>query len=199
MNMRISDILQNKNTGPLTEHELKLLKSCTQFLHESCGQPLLKNLSPTYNNFAKVKVRFHGRRDAFIDTFNEALEDKFNVSNLHQRAIFANGIKSFAVNEGAEAFYIFPKNGYNFMYSKEVVNSNVEYKHTFENLFEQFGEDGDHVATIVADLLQYTYTSVALNEGINVGAEIILYNVPFYYAVKQSTVENYQSLLSLLK
>jgi hypothetical protein len=135
----------------------------------------------------------------FIETFNEAFEEKFNVSNLHQRAIFANGAKSFVTNEGAEPFYVFPKNGYNFMYSPEVTNSNVEYKHTFEDLFEQFGEDNDNVATIIADLLQYTYTSTELSEGVTAGAEIILYNIPFYYAVKQSSVENYQSLLSLIK
>jgi hypothetical protein len=198
--MRISDILQNnKPDYPIAEHELAILKTCTQFLGESGDQPILKNLSPSYDSFTKVKVRFHGRSNIFIETFNGAFEEKFNISNLHQRAIFANGVRSFTEKQDAEPFYIFPRNGYQFMYSGEVENSNEEYKHTFDDLFEQFGKDGDHVAAIVTDLLRYTYTTQNLDEGIASGAEIILYNIPFYYAVKQSIVGNYDSLLSHIK
>ena len=134
----------------------------------------------------------------FIETFNNAFEEKYNVSNLHQKAIFANGPKSFIEQSTAEPFYIFPRNGYKFMYSKEVENSNEEYKHTLDNLFDQLGEEDNNASTIVAELLQYTYTSNNLYEGVVSGSEIILYNIPFYYAVRRSAFENYESLLSCL-
>lgn len=198
--MRISDILQpSQELYQISQYERDLLTSCNQFIAESHGHPLIKNLSPNYDNFAKVKVRFHGRQDVFIETFNAAFEHMCNVSNLHQRAIFANGEKSFVMKEDAEPFYIFPINGYKFMYSKEVVNSNTEYKHTFDELLEQFDENDTRATDIITELLQYTYVSQDLYEGIVGGSEVILYNVPFYYAIKQTAVDDYDSLLSIIR
>jgi hypothetical protein len=198
--MRISDILEpSYDLYQISQYERNLLSSCGQFITESHGYPLIKNLSVTYNDFAKVKVRFHGRHDVFIETFNNAFEHIGNVSNLHQRAIFANGEKSFRPKDNTEPYYIFPINGYKFMYNKNVVNSNTEFKHTFDELLEQF-DGGDNTAVdIVTQLLQYTYVSQDLHEGIVSGSEVILYNIPFYYAIKQKSVSDYNNLLSLIQ
>jgi hypothetical protein len=198
--MRISDILEpSYDLYQISQHERNLLNSCDQFIAESRGCPLIKNLSANYNDFAKVKVRFHSRHDVFIETFNNAFEDIGNVSNLHQRAIFANGEKSFRPKDNAEPYYIFPITGYKFMYNKNVANSNTEFKHTFDELLEQF-DGGDNTAVdIVTQLLQYTYVSQDLHEGIVSGSEVVLYNIPFYYAIKQKSVGDYDSLLSSIQ
>ncbi len=201
--MKIIDILQtDNNVTNISLSERRLLKTCTQFLYESKEQPLLKNLRlknlrEYHKTVTKVKVRFHNRTNIVIETFNSAFEQKHGISNLHQRSIFANGIKSF--NEGVDMkpYYIFPKNGYKFMYNVGVENYNETYKYTFDSLHEQFG-DTAHAATLMTDLLQYTYTSSNLAEGISTGAEIIIYDIPFYYAVSQEAIE-YPALLSLLK
>lgn len=190
--MRINDLYRNHESTI----EVQLLKTkCTQFFKESCGLPLLKNLSSAYNDFHKVKVRKR-KSDVgdFTETFNEAFETQH--PGLRQRAVFANGSVSFQplVCEEFEPFYVFPIDGYHFMYSKEVQNSGHEYKQVFETLFEQFGEEKGNA--VLTDLLRFTYTSKALNEGIESGSEIIIYGVPYFYAMRTTAVEEYDELLS---
>jgi|SRR5271157_483334 len=189
--MRINDLyITHEST-----REVHLLKTnCKQFFSESSSLPLFKNLSSSYGDFHKVKVRKRkGESSDFTETFNEAFENQH--PGLRQRAIFANGSKSFQpiTNEEFEPFYIFPIDGYKFMYSSEVENSGHEYKQVFETLFDQFGEEkGNEVLT---DLLRFTYTAKSLNEGIESGSEIILYGIPYFYAMKVSAVEDYAALL----
>jgi len=192
--MRINDLLHTHQYSK----EIYLLKSsCAQFIKESQGQPLFKNLSVGYNNFDKIKVRKRkGEASDFTETFNEAFEQQH--PGLRQRAIFANGSPSFQpLFDGVvEPFYVFPIDGYKFMYSKEVENSGQEYKQVFDTLFEQFGEEkGNEVLT---DLLKFTYTSQNLNEGITSGSEIIIYGIPYFYAIRTNTADNYQELLSTI-
>lgn len=189
--MRVDDFIQE----PVECKELHLLNErCSQFIRESQGSPLLKNLSSKYSDVQKVKVR-RKKGEEFDEAFNEAFEDK--LRDLRQRAIFANGIDSFLAEDGdLEPFYVFPIDGYRFLYSKEVTNSGHSYKAVFDSLFETFGEDegGD----IITSLLRFTYVSETLHEGIELGSEIICYNIPFYYAVRESVVDDYDELLTTI-
>ena len=193
--MRINDLY----TSHESTKEFQLLKkNCSQFFLESCGLPLLKNLSNSSDALHKVKVRKRkGEIGDFTETFNEAFETQH--PGLRQRAIFANGIASFQpiqTNE-SQPCYIFPIDGYKFMYSREVENSGHEYKQVFETLFEQFGEEkGNEVLT---DLLRFTYTSKNLNEGIETGSEIIIYGIPYFYAYKVNATDGYEHLLSKIR
>ena len=83
------------------------------------------------------------------------------------------------------------------MYSREVTNSNDAYQKAFDSILEQFNSKNE-AEQIIADLLQYTYVSDTLNEGITSQAEIILYNMPYYYAVRSNTID-YGELLTSLK
>jgi hypothetical protein len=192
--MRINELYQSHQYS----REIQVLRtSCTQFLKESSGTPIFKNLSTEYGDFHKVKVRKRkGETGDFTETFNEAFE--LQHPGLRQRAIFANGATSFQpLYDGVmEPYYVFPIDGYKFMYSREVENSGQEYKQVFDTLFEQFGEEkGNEVLT---DLLRFTYTSQNLHEGIVSGSEIIIYGIPFFYAIRSSVIENYQDLLSTI-
>lgn len=186
--MYLEDIFQSKNRDEI----YPILQECKQFLEESNGHPLLKNLPMNYNDIHKVKVRKRKRKDDFTNIFNEAFED---IPNLRQRAIFANGKASLQeAKEGEEAFYIFPIDGYKFMYSPEVSNSKEDYKNAFEVILENFDDK-----EVMEELLKYTYTKKNLVEGISNGSEIIIYNIPYFYAVRQSSIEDYKSLLDIDK
>lgn len=188
--MRVDDLIRESRE----QEELRILKTrCSQFLEDSNSLPLLKNLPETYGDFHKVKVRKRKGEDDFTETFNEAFEEEH--TDLWQRAVFANGLTSFEPEDGDfETFFIFPINGYKYMYCAEVENSSQEYKQVFDNIFEEFGsEKGQDVIT---DLLRFTYVQEELDKGIETGAEIVIYNIPFYYAIRTSSIGDYDALLT---
>lgn len=193
--MRVDDLIRSNDTY----EELQILHNrCPQFLEEADDQPLMKNLPVKYGDFHKVKVRKRKHQDDdFVETFNEAFEDE--LRDLRERAVFANGPISFdpAENDELEPFYIFPIDGYRFMYSKEVENSSQDYKTVFDSIFEEFGADKGN--EVITDLLKFTYTATNLKEGIESGSEVILYNIPYFYAIRASTVDDYTQLLTSLK
>ena len=191
--MDIDDLLKDPNSE---SGELWLLNTrCSQFICESGTIPLLKNLPVSYEDFHRVKVRKRKIDDEFDNVFNEAFCDE--VYQLRQRAMFANGPDSFevAVDERSEPFFVFPIDGFKFMYSSEVKNSNDDYKAVFETIVERCGDDS---LDMVTDLLKFTYTHERLCEGLENGCEIIIYNIPFYYALRASTVDDYDELLTSL-
>lgn len=176
--------------------EVQLIKSeCSQFLKESASLPLLKTLPNTYYNFHKVKVRLQKRKDSVTEVFERAFGQTF--VNIRQRSVFAYPSPQ-PIAEGVDQFYIFPVNGYKFLYSKEVTNSSSDYKRMVDTLFEQF-EDQNKASEMVSDLLKYTYSSASLHEGIVSDSEIILYGIPYYYAVRVDACQGYSSLLGLAK
>lgn len=180
------DITSIKNT---------LHVECSQFLTESEGNPLFKNLQISYNNFQKVKIRLKKRVDTITEVFNETFKNE--THHLSQRAIFSSGVKNVEETETTEPFFIFPVNGYRFLYSKEVTSSSDQYKHVFESLLSTL-HDNQTALELVSDILKFSYESKNLVEGINSEAEIIIYNIPYYYAVRSSLVDSYEDLLTAI-
>jgi hypothetical protein len=192
--MIIEDLIGS--SAGLGVREVQTIKAeCSQFLKESAGLPLLRSLPQTYYNFHKVKVRLQKRRDSVTDVFERAFGSTF--VNLRQRAIFTYP-RTPELTENTEPFYVFPINGYKFLYSKEVTNSSSDYKRVVDTLFQQF-EDQQQASDIVTELLKYTYSSTSLHEGIVSDSEIILYGIPFYYAVRASACQGYGPLLNMAK
>lgn len=186
--MHVHEVLSNKNQN---DGYSVISKQCSDFILESGGLPLTKNLSNKYSSLQKVKVRKRKHIDHFGEAFNEAFEQEH--FGLRQRAIFANS-EPTQPELLTESFYVFPINGYKFMYSSEVEQSDHEYKQVFETMFNQFGDEKS--TEILSDLLRFTYSSVSLVEGIQSGAEIILYGIPYYYAVRCAAQPSYHDLLS---
>lgn len=168
----------------------KIAKECSSFLRESQGLPLFKILPSSYADVQKVKVRKHRTTTKFTETFNDAFEEE--IRDLRQRAVFANS-KIMDVTENDDLFYVFPRDGYKFMYSPEVTHSNNDYQQVFDSLFEQF-EDAK-AEQLIHDLLKFTYTRENLYEGIEKQVEIILYNIPYYYSARVDAFE-YPTLLT---
>ena len=164
---------------------------CSTFLRDSFGLPVFKALPSQYKDIQKVKVRKHRlKKTEFGQTFNEAFEDQF--VDLRERAVFTNS-QIFESNSERDLFYVFPKNGYKFMYCTEVTHSTNDYKLIYETLFNQF--EHEKAEQLIRDLLQFNYTHENLYEGIEKQVEVIFYNVPYYYAARVDVFE-YNDLLT---
>jgi hypothetical protein len=166
----------------------------SSFIEGANGLPLFKNLPEHYSDVHRVKVRKRKHSSEFVETFNEAFDDQFGY--LRQRAVFASGVLEEAL-DGYEPFYVFPVNGFKYLYSKEVANSSHEFRTVYESIFDNLSSDA--AEQTFQDLLKFTYCSERLDEGIEHGAEIIIYNTPAYYAVRQSAFPDYDELLSLIQ
>ena len=190
--MRINQIFEHDDPG-LTEYKriLRVIaKECSSFLCDSQDLPVFKSLPDTYDNIQKVKVRKHRQTTKFSQTFNEAFEE--DVRDLRQRAVFTNS-RHTETSVDTDLFYVFPKNGFKFMYCAEVTHSNNDYQQVFDSLFEQF--DDDKAEQMIHDLLKFTYVRDNLFEGIKKEVEVLFYNIPYYYAARANVFE-YNELLT---
>ena len=190
--MLINDVLYSADYSDFAP----IGESCHQFIKDSGGFPMVKLLPKTYSDFQKVKIRKRKSVDSFAKTFNEAFEHEMH--QLRERSLFAHG-EDFLKNNinrdtSTEPFYVFPIDGYDYIYSKEVTDSAKNYSTVFKEIFNQLGEESaDKVFT---DLMKFTYTSTNLQEGLASSAEIIVYGIPFYYAIRKNIINDYDSLLT---
>lgn len=195
--MRIQELFDDETRLDLNQIRV-LRNSCDQYISMN-ESPLLKNVLGKEEAFARIKVRFHRRTSDFISVFNDVLAQKYNIPNLHQRSVFANGTTSFVPLEEATPYYVFPINGFKFMYSPSIQSSDNEYRSIFETLLEKCDGDEPQAASFLKDLMSYNYVSEDLEQGVVDGCEIILYNIPYYYAVNAVNFPDYQELLDLLE
>lgn len=172
-----------------------IIRECKEFLKASNGNPLIRFLPQPGTEYRKVKVRKRSRKSSVDDLFNTVFSEH---PDLRQRCIFANGekgepaVKTYA-NSGTEAFYVFPIDGFRFMYSPRVTHSETEYA----KLYEEVATMHDNPTDLLAEMLKFDYTSDDLETAINNGCEIIIYGIPYFYAVKKSSILSYSTLFSL--
>ena len=127
--------------------------------------------------------------DAFSNAFNEAFYDQY--PSLRQRSVIVNSEKG----KGKEPFYVFPSDGYKFMYSPTITNSNNQYGETFTDITKSLSENTGK--EIFQDILTYAYVSDSLEKAIVESAEIIVYNIPFFFVVNCNI--DYTKLLEYVK
>lgn len=190
--MLVEELLNQNSYCTTTDIQLIKLE-CSHFLRESAGHPLFKSLPDTYNDVHKVKVRMQKRKDQISEAFNQAFKSHFH--NIRQRAIYAYASEQ-PLSESTEQFYVFPINGYKFLYSKQVSNSSADYKQVIDTLFENI-DDINNATSLVTDLLHLTYTDQNLVEGLIADSEIIMYGIPYYYAVRTSAISDYTKIFTL--
>jgi hypothetical protein len=161
-----------------------IANECGQFLQESNGQYLIKNLPTKYQGFAKVKVRLSKGTTNFTENFNRAFKNR--KYHLHQSSIFA--YTSAKILEGvstinAEPFYIFPIDGYKVLFNPAVKNIGDDYGD-----YDQLHIDGQ----LVTDQLKLSYQAGTLREANESNCEVIIYGISYYYALRVSLIEDYQ-------
>lgn len=169
----------------VTKAETYIIKeTCKQFFEESNNLPLLKNLPSVYPDIKKVKVRHRSLNDPMLETFNNAFDHR-----IYERAVFCNGTSSFEpiLDERVldyDIFYIFPPDEYSFLYNPACSNFDES---KLDNLDD----------SIITELLQMSYTNDSLLEGMEGGAQIILYDIPFFYSIRASSIE-YDELIKYI-
>lgn len=177
-----------------------IVLECSQFIKESEGNPVVKYLPQNPKTYKKVKARKKKSRNTFDLLFNTVFEDKH--SEIRQRAIFVNGYNTKLPNKingisgPEELYYIFPINGYKYIYSPTIVDSSVDYQSSLNELVNLM-EDDNKAITTFKDILKFEYTDTDLTKGILANCEIIFYNVPYFYAAKVESIKNYSILFSL--
>ena len=185
--MRINDLLKMKEG---------VAHICSQFIAESGGLPLFRSLTTEGEHARRVKVRQRKFESSVAEAFNAAFIERSR--NIYQRAIFAT-TEPESITESTEPFFVFPLNGYRFMYCTEVHKTNTGFQKAFDTLMEQFGDDSEEEAiNVLKDLLTYSYIDTNLHEGISRGSEIIIYNTPSYVAVRCSSVGGYLDAIELI-
>ena len=188
--MKIQELLSNHQKLP-ADYVHAIRNTCGDFIY-STESPLIKNLNMD-SLVSRVKIRHHKRNDPFVEVFNDALLKKFGKTNIHQRCIFANGPDSFKKVHNQTPYYVFPIDGFSFLYSRQITDVNEEFRDTLSVLKNSI--DSSEAFSIVHDLLLYTYESSNLEQGIIDGCEIIVYDIPYYFAVNVKSFPVYDQLL----
>ncbi len=166
-------------------------EECGLFLVESAGKPLIKSLPRSSDGYRRIKVRKKKHKDDFVSSFNETFFMEYN--DIRNRAVFVNGNQIEDAEH--EQFYIFPVDGYSFMYNPNVSDSSEEYKRAFHKLIESVGEEEG--TEMFKDMLQYSYSYNNLPSAIDYGCEIIIYDISHYFAIRKTLIDNYTDWFKL--
>lgn len=158
---------------------------CSDFLRMSNRIPMKKCLPRSKEGFAKVKVR-HKRDTNFITALNENFKDRDPI--LGNRCVYAGGHWQTCDNN-SEQYFIFPPNGFKFIYIENDSFSTRNFSDNF-NLIYDFSDDLSRL--ILKNVLQESVGCGTLEEGLSSNSEVLIYNVSYYYAVKCSLVEDYK-------
>lgn len=167
-----------------------ILKECNQFLEESNQRPILRALSKNGDGFRKVKIRKKNKYDDPLEHyFDNAFVNKYKDVRL--RSMIVHTTNSLDVAEEQELFYVFPIDDYKILYNKQVNNYAV-YAASLRPLLEEL----DSAELLLTHLFEHTYESQNLVEAIDSGAEILIYNIPYYYAIRKSLYRDYNDVLT---
>jgi hypothetical protein len=167
--------------------------NCSSFLKESNGTPILRNLPKNYNGFKKVKVRKQKIRNHLDAIYNSAFD---YYDNIKQRCVIVHTLNNLPCpEENAEPFYIFPIDGYKFIFSQNVQNSNKMYFDMYKKLNQDIGNKSTE--NIMKDVLKYDYNDndKDMSFALKNDCEIIIYGIPYFFAIRKSIVEDYYKLI----
>jgi len=184
--MLLDDLLNENKKSPMYG---TIMRECSQFFEQSTGLTMLKKQHTKYTDFKKVKVRFNNKSQS-SKKISQAFNEKTN--NLIHKAIVCNHPSSILDVDG-HLSYVLPINGYKFIYNVEVSNSKKELNNSSNSLYSTIKND-ELSDSILSDLVKYTYVDYDLHEGLKANAEIIIYNIPYYYTVSITAIQ-YDKLL----
>ena len=167
---------------------------CKTYIAESSGLPLYRSLTRVGNDIRRIKVRHRKAPDSNLEScFQGAIGQEY--PNLLGRTVFAYPTP-IADSLNYESFYVFAPDGFRYLYNTAIRDSLAEYSFLFDRLTEHFDEIGEAKSAIM-DSIDLGYTQDNLVAGISCGAEILLYDISHYYAVRSSLFD-YQDLLRLI-
>jgi len=171
-----------------------LHEECSSFFTMANNHPLYKNLPLTCGNFSKVKVRLKKKLSPqpITGVINTAFKDQY--ARFRERAVFTQSDKNIVtLSEDQALYYVFPVNGFKFLYNPTIQNTEHQYTVLLKYLSAQYNNEAQAIDTTI-DVMSYTYTNSLLHEGMEHHAEIILFNMSHYYCVKATI--NYDEVRS---
>ena len=154
----------------------EIFLNCQQFLEESEGVPLIKWCPRTYADIQRVKVRKRSQCSDFDAAFNEVFASVY--PSIRQRSIIVNDVRG----KRTDQFYVFPSDGYKFIYSPTIKNSQEQYGSTFTDIKKTLSAETG--TEIFQDVLKYGYTTGSMHKAILDSSEIIVYNIPYFYVAR---------------
>lgn len=172
--------------------KIQIIRECSDFLKASNGVPLVRMLPMDGPTVRDVKIRKKKSTTPVDEAFNTVFSDH---PNLRQRCVFANGSHAKSDNPLLEEYYVFPKNGFKFMYSTSVTNSGQQYGEVLANLNTVMSPEA--AASTITDVLTYDYKTEDLYSGLVCGCEIIVFGSSSYIALSRESVKSYSTLFSL--
>lgn len=166
---------------------------CSQFIQKSNGIPLFKSLVSGKDGFIKVKARHRKvHDDSFENAFNSAFENQ--TPKMLSKAIFCNTNEIILPNH--ENYYVFPIDGYRILYSKNDINTSKTYQFALAEILDMVAEQ--HAVSLLTTILSDDYTDIDLSEALSNKKEILIYNIPYFYAIKCSlfpSIDDYKKII----
>lgn len=135
---------------------------CSHYLHAKVS--LFKQLPTSTTLAQKIKLR-HRRPDAFHQNFNEALD----VNKLYERSLTCYTTTARDLQEGFDWFAIYPPNGFQYFYNPACGDLN---------------QLRDVDPTLLKQVVDIGFISEQLQSHVHLDPEVILFNMPAYYAIK---------------
>jgi hypothetical protein len=131
--------------------------------------------------FIKVKARHKKAKNMpLANAFNTAFANIY--PNIFYRSIFCNTTERDST--GLERYYIFPINGYKFLYCNSVKNTTEAYKSAMLGVLDIMVEN--EAISLLSKVLEDDYVSENLHIALDKQSEVIIYNIPYFYAIKCS-------------
>jgi hypothetical protein len=178
--MHLSEILDVRRK-PHLEQLFLLRNSCSEYLHESKGLPIFKQIpAGITDSIARIKVRHKS------NPINKYFGESVLQSSNGGKTIIESRSSPYPAGQN---FWMFPINGYRYLYSPEVQDYRSSIKHILEQTSDQ---------DIIREMVQEMHISTNLVEGIASATEILWYGISSYYAVDCSSFMDYNELLTLL-
>ena len=155
---------------------------CSEFIKNKPDGFLCKPLHNNKSPIIKVKIRHKKIKEEYQEEFNNVFSSEYQ--KLLQRCLIAytNNKNLTYLNESHELYYVFPINGYKFIYNPIIDYSLEQYN----DLLDQLADMGSSRRDIFYSTIKLSYKSGDLAEAFSKSSEIIFYNIPYYYAVKKS-------------
>lgn len=162
---------------------MQLLVDCSQFLRSS-KYPLYKAFPTYYPDIKKVKVRQKKRTDPIKDALSNAFKHK--TKEIGKKAVFTcTDPDKCEIADGMELFYAIPISGYKFLYNEQVSGTSLRHQQVFNDVLSSV-KDECTTKQLLAEVFNYSYKDDSLEEACESKSDVILYNVPYFYAVRCS-------------
>ena len=168
-----------------------ILKECKQFLDESKCRPLLRALPTNGEGFRRIKVRKKSKYLHPLEKhFDTAFQNKYKEIRLRSMIVQTTPLTWMVAEH--EPFYVFPIDGYKILYNKQVTDY-TQYAAYLHGIIDSTKD----YESLLSQLFEYAYETSSLPQAIDSGAEILIYDIPYYYAIRASLVENYSNFVTL--